>query len=88
MERKEGKVMSVKFAINDTLQATFASHGPDHLCLIFWKQDKRVGSFCAEGQGYALMDLMIEPYDLEKGTIPVDSLEEAVKIILAGERAL
>lgn len=68
------------FAIDDNIEAKFASHGPNHLCIIFFHLGKRIGSLCAEAPGR--MDYMSEQsYTPEKGTIPVSSLSEAIELV-------
>lgn len=50
------------FPVNTALFASFASHGPDHLCIIFYAvgSGKRVGSYCAEHLGVNRQDYFSE----------------------------
>ncbi len=68
------------FAIDDNIDAKFASHGPDHLCIIFFHLGKRIGLVCAEFPGR--MDYMSEKtYTAEMGIIPVNSLQKAIELV-------
>jgi len=51
MDRNKGEIemdMPTRFMINDRIVGSFASHGPDHLCIVFFENGERIGSFCAE----------------------------------------
>lgn len=75
------KPLEVRVMINDTLEAVVHSNGPDHLCVIFYQDAKRIGSFCAE-HGGSRTDYMPE-YRTQNGKSDYGvTFEQAVKLAM------
>ena len=64
------------FLASDKLHASFVTHDKHHLCIIFYRDGRRVGSFCAE-RPYGMMDYLSESTNQSS---PVDSLQHAIQL--------